>query len=258
MPVPDSPSWHDAKPGPNCSAEELRFWSIREIGKLHETSRLAGSHIHGLLKEVRALRSLVEPKAEATAVASELDRLRADCAKEFGTIRTEFDKSDLENAVGRLADLHKELGEQTQTAFRQVRAVEASLQGHVSQGFTEAVGALQWLEGQTSARLVQLETQVVQLQATVDTPPPPAPAAERRVASAPVLNLRANLSGCAAGPFACGCGAGATRFCNRIRFVQPLPPRAPRCQRPGALDRGRRRRWRMPLPPRHQAHGRSC
>ena len=139
VPVPDSPSWHDAKPGPNCSAEELRFWSIREIGTLHETARLSGSHIHGLLKEVKALRSMVEPKAEATAVASELDRLREDCVKEFGMFRKEFDKSDLENAVGRLADSHKELAEQTQAAFRQVGAVEASLQGHVSQGFTEAV-----------------------------------------------------------------------------------------------------------------------
>ena len=210
MPVPDSPSWHDAKPGPNCSIEDLRFWSIREIGKLHDTSRMAGAHIHNLLKEVEHLKARVEPKAEALAVAAELDRLRADCAREFGTLRTELDKSDLEQAVGRLADLHKDLGDQTQTAFRQVRAVETTLQGHVSQGFAEAVGALQWLEGQTSTRLVQLEAKVVQLQATVDTPPPPAPAAEQRVASAPALNLRTNLSGCAAGPFACGCGAGAT------------------------------------------------
>ena len=132
-----------------CSVEDLRFWSIREIGKLHETSRVAGAHIHSLLKEVESLKTRVEPKAEATAVAAELDRLRDDCGKEFDKVRKELDKADLENAVGRLADLHKELGEQTQAAFLQVGAVEASLQGHVSQGFSEAVVALQWLEGQT-------------------------------------------------------------------------------------------------------------
>ena len=146
-----------------CSVEDLRFLSIREIGKLHETSRAAGAHIHRLLKEIESLKARVGPKAEATAVAAELDRLRDDCGREFDKVPKDLDKADLENAMGRLADMHKELGEQTQVAFRQVGAVEPSLQGHVSQGFSEAVVALQWFEGQTSDRLGQLGAQIAQL-----------------------------------------------------------------------------------------------
>ena len=46
------------------------------------------------------------------------------------------------------------------------------------------------------------------------TAPPPTPAPEfarRHVAAAPALNLKAGLSGCSAGPFACGCGGGANQ-----------------------------------------------
>ena len=128
--VPDSPDWHDAKPGPTCSVEELRFWTIREVGRLQETARLTGGHIAWLLKEAQELRA---SKAEAVRVDNELGRLRGDVAGEFTTMRNEFTQK------------FQELGDNTKGAFQQVSAVEASLQGHVAQGFAEAVAALQWL-----------------------------------------------------------------------------------------------------------------
>ena len=82
-------------------------------------------------------------------------------------------------------------------------------------GFAGAVYALQALDTQTKERLEQLEAQIVvaRAEAAAAAAPPPAPVQSetRRVASAPALNLRADFSGCAAGPFACGCGQGATQ-----------------------------------------------
>ena len=160
--MPDSPDWHEAKPGPGCTQEQLRFWTIREIGKLQETSRLAGPHIHGLRKEIADLDAT---KAETGPVAAELDRLRQDVTGEFAKVRLELGKGELENVAGRLADHLKVLGEQTQVAFQQVSTVEAQLQAHVSHGFAGAVVALQVLEKQTSARFTQIEEQIVKVQA---------------------------------------------------------------------------------------------
>jgi len=131
------------------------------MGKLQETSRLAGAHIHNLRKEVDSLKA---SKAEAAPVASELDRLRGDVGEEFRTMRSELAKN------------LKELSEHTQAAFQQVNAVETSLQGHVSQGFTEAVAALQWLEAQTSDHFIRIEAELVQVKAEqASAPPPPTP-----------------------------------------------------------------------------------
>ena len=58
--------------------EELRFWTIREVGKLHDTSVLAGAHLHSLRKGVNALTARLDTKAEAAAVVSELDKLCGD------------------------------------------------------------------------------------------------------------------------------------------------------------------------------------
>ena len=185
------------------SMEDLRFWTIREVGKLHDTSVNAGTHLHALRKEVDALTARLDAKAEATAVVSELDRLRRDLGEEFRKNRLE-----LESAF-------QELTGQTQSAFQQVGIVEANLQAHVQHGFAGAVHALQALDTQTKERLEQLEAQIVvaRAEAAAAAAPPPAPVQSetRRVASAPVLNLRADFSGCAAGPFACGCGQGATK-----------------------------------------------
>ena len=67
--VPDSPDWHEAKPGPTCSIEELRFWTIREVGQLQESARATGAHIAWLLNEVKAVKA---SKAEAARAYSRL------------------------------------------------------------------------------------------------------------------------------------------------------------------------------------------
>ena len=240
VPVPDSPSWHDAKPGPSATFEDLRFWAIHQVGSIQETARLAGMHIHDLRKEVETLKARVSGKAEAEPVAAELDRLRGELGQEFQKVRKELDQTEV---IGRIADLVKDLGNQTQTAFLQVSAVEASLQTHVSQGFSEAESALQWLESQTSTRLGQLETEVGKFSSVrsaahvaavqqADAPPPPAPTGNRRaetrqVAAAPVLNMRgdfAGQAGCAAGPFACGCGGGTAEVPGRSAALDAAGP----------------------------------
>ena len=198
-------------PDATGTLEQLRFWSVCEIDALHETSQLAGFHLHTLHKEVDALKDRLETKAEATPVVEELDRLRGDTGEEFRKMRLELTKT------------FQELGGHVQTAFNQVSVVVTSFQSHISQVFEEAVTALKWLESQTVDRLSQLEAQIAQLQATASAPaaeanaevaPPPAGAYSRtttcRVASVPALTLRQNFSGCAAWPFACGCGEGAT------------------------------------------------
>ena len=122
------------------SMEDLRFWTIREVGKLHDTSPNAGAHLHALRKGVNALTARLDANAEATAVVSELDRLRGDLREEFRKNRLE-----LENAF-------QELTGQTQSAFQQVGIVEANLQAHVQHGFAGAVHALQALDTQTKER----------------------------------------------------------------------------------------------------------
>ena len=82
MPVPpDSPGstdWHEGKPGLGCSLEDIRWFAIREIGKLQETTRFNGRHLHNLKSEVDILKETVGTKAEASLVVNELDRLRTD------------------------------------------------------------------------------------------------------------------------------------------------------------------------------------
>ena len=124
--------------------EDLRFWSIREVGKLHDTSRLAGTHLHALRKEVDSLKARLDTKAEATAVVSEMDRLRGDVGEEFRKTRLEIEGT------------FRELTAQAQSAFQQVGVVEASLQAHVDHGFAGGVCALQYLDTQTKERLSKL------------------------------------------------------------------------------------------------------
>ena len=94
--------------------EDLRFWSIREVGKLHDTSRFAGVHLHALRKEVDSLKARLDTKAEATAVVSEMDRLRGDVGEEFRKTRLEIENT------------FRELTAQAQSAFQQVRRARAN------------------------------------------------------------------------------------------------------------------------------------
>ena len=176
--------------------EQLRWWSVREIGALQEEAKNASAQTRILQKEVDDLKGRVDTKAEALPVSHELDRLRGDVGEEFRIMRTELTKTS------------SELGEHVQSAFNQARAVETSFQSHVSQGFGEAVTALKWLEEQTRDRFNQVEAQIAVLQNSTEPHPPPTPA-EPRVHTRRPAPAPSPLSGCAAGPFACGCGRGA-------------------------------------------------
>ena len=65
-PVSSDRAWHDAKPGPMSSLDEVRFWAIREIGKVQETSRLTKKHLRILMNDVDLLKAQMAGKADAT------------------------------------------------------------------------------------------------------------------------------------------------------------------------------------------------
>ena len=138
-PVPDSAGtadWHEGKPGPSCSVEDLRWFTIREIGKSKETARFAGRHILNLQTEVDALKGRVDAKAEANLVVNEFDKLRADTRAEILKIQAELDHTGLEARMVAVNDLAGNFGTQVQDAFKQVATVEPNLQAHATQGFS--------------------------------------------------------------------------------------------------------------------------
>ena len=55
-----------------------------------------------------------------------------------------------------------------------------SVQAHVSQGFSEAVAALQWLEGYVNQKGEQVERSIARLEANAACAPPPVPHATAR------------------------------------------------------------------------------
>ena len=80
MPVPpDSPgtaNWHEGKPGPSCSMEDLCWYCIREIGKLQGTARANGKKFFNLKMDVGILKGRVGTKAEAHLVQDEFNKVR--------------------------------------------------------------------------------------------------------------------------------------------------------------------------------------
>ena len=105
---PESPTdsaWHDSKPGPGSSLDEVRFWSIREVGKLQETARFTGKHLRVLMNEMDAMKKQASTKAEATSVVTEFDRLRHDFQTEVTSVRTELDAAGTEAKLTSVNDL---------------------------------------------------------------------------------------------------------------------------------------------------------
>ena len=153
-------AWHDAKPGPTSSLDEVRFWVIREIGKIQETSRYAGKHLRVLMNDVDGLKAQIVTKADAVQSVREFDRvreeihdggqrvhaafnqLRQQVGEELTKTTAQLDSSTADAKVSNLADMVQAFSTQVQDSFNHVAAVEASFQTHVSQNFEEAVGAL--------------------------------------------------------------------------------------------------------------------
>ena len=144
--------------------------------------------------------------------------MRQQVGDELAKTTAQLDSSAADAKVSNLADMVQAFSVQVQEAFNHMASVEASFQTHVTQNFQEAVAALTWLEQHTGDRFAKVEealTKSAALDAAVlvEAPPPPAvhPTARpaRTVPSGRATPTFANLTGCAAGPFACGCGAGA-------------------------------------------------
>ena len=98
MPVPDLPGaaqWHEGSPGPNCSVEDLRWFTIREMGKIHEIPRATGRLLHAMQVEINSLKAQAGTKAEAHLVVTELDKLRQDAEVDFTKVRAELDRTAL-------------------------------------------------------------------------------------------------------------------------------------------------------------------
>ena len=86
--------------------EQLRWWSVREIGTLQEEAKNASAQTRILQEEVGDLKGRLGTKVEALPVSHELDRLRGDVGEEFRIMRTELTKT------------FSELGEHVQSAFQ--------------------------------------------------------------------------------------------------------------------------------------------
>ena len=234
-PVPESPpddGWHTNIPGPGCSVEDLRWFCIREVGALKDTAKVNGTNLHQLVIKVEiltgrvdALDGRVDAKAEATRVQAEFDSLKQEVGTELGKIVAETDTAGMNARMVSMAETVNVFGAQVQEAFQHAKAVETSFQAHVSQGFSEAVGALQWLESHVNQKGEQVANKLLQLELAMErsagldpagqtrAPPPPEAHASARPAravpagrAAPAFSV---LGGCNAGPYACGCGDGA-------------------------------------------------
>ena len=95
--VPVSPesadaAWHEAKPGPASSLDEVRFWSIREIGKIQETNKFTGKHIRILMNEVDTLKKQMATKSDAIQVVHEFDKVRSEVQDGGQRIQAAFDQ----------------------------------------------------------------------------------------------------------------------------------------------------------------------
>jgi hypothetical protein len=211
MKVPDTPdrAWHDSKPGPGCSFEDLRWYCIREIGNLQEASRASGKQAFAQTMEIDLLKGQVGTKADAKLVQDEFDKVRAETRDEMVSLMAEVDIEGLDAKFATLTDGLDNFAGRIQLAFQQVEAVEQSFQAHVGQAFGEAVTGLKWLHTNSEDRFTKLEADLaVTLQTIVGSAapgairsPPVSQVPSGSVAAAP------GLRGCAAGPFACGqCG----------------------------------------------------
>ena len=67
--------------------EDLRWYCIREIGKIQETARASGKNAHVLRMKFDVLKGRVETKSDAHLVEAEFTKARADTQAEFTKIR---------------------------------------------------------------------------------------------------------------------------------------------------------------------------
>ena len=216
MPVPDSPAddaWTANVPGPGCTVEDLRWYCIREFGAIKDSIKASSVNLHQTNVKVEVLDGRVATKAEAERVQVEFDNLRQQVGNELAKSAADIDSVGTNAKLTNMGDLIGAFSTQVQEAFQHVTAVETSFQAHVSQNFSEAVTALKWLEETMNGRFNQVEQKMVQGEAAFGSatyaPPPATHPTARPVPSGRAAASFSVLGGCAAGPYACGCGSGA-------------------------------------------------
>ena len=150
--------------------------------------------------ELEILKSHVETKADANLVKEHFDKVGKDSKEEMVNLMAEIDIEGLDAKFESLTDKLNGFAGQIGEAFGQVEAVEQSFQAHVGQAVGEAVAGTKWPHSSSEDRSAKMGQDLnVTLQTLAGTAVP-----VRRVPSAHVLARAPGLSGCAAGPPACG------------------------------------------------------
>jgi hypothetical protein len=193
--------------------EDLRWYCIREIGKIQETARASGKNAHVLRMEFDVLKGRADTQSDAHLVEAEFTKQRADTEVEFAKVRAdtreemvnvlaEIDLEGVEAKFDTLKDQMDDFAKNVEITFNKVEAVESSFQAHAGQAFNETVTGLKWLHENTEARFTNIDADLnVTLKTLIGSPAPVRQVPSGSAASAP------GLAGCAAGPFACGsCG----------------------------------------------------
>ena len=197
---PASPSWHQDVPGVGTNLEDLRWFVVREFGQLHATAREQAQRAYDARLDIEALKVKLDGKANVQAVQNKFAE----------------DNALFEAQIASMNETMSRFGEQVTHAFASVEAIDASFKQHVAGNFSETVAAIQWLDGNVDTRFLnaktaaeghvdRLERKIVELEATFGSASRAPARAEgdlSRGSSGAAAGDR--LSGCAAGPFACG------------------------------------------------------
>ena len=67
-----SAGWHEGKPGPGCSMEELRWYCIREIGQLQSNARAAGKNMQSNKIELEILKGRLNDKVDHSTMEAHI------------------------------------------------------------------------------------------------------------------------------------------------------------------------------------------
>jgi len=159
---------------------------LREIGALHANARSQAERSYATRQDVEHLKAALAGKAEYDLVKSAFDEEHA----------------IFESKIAMVNEGMNDFCGKVMKAFSSVEAIETNLQQHVTGSFAEVVSAVKWLDTVTEQRLEKICSKIaaVEVMAGSASGPPRVPS------SAPGFP---DLSGCAAGPFACGqCGQG--------------------------------------------------
>ena len=124
-----------------CSLDEVRFWTIREIGKVQEANKYTGKHLRILMNDVDLLKAQMAGKADASQSVLEFDKVREEAqaigqraqtaldqtrqqvGDEMAKAFAQLDASAVDAKISSLVDMVQAFSLQVQEAFNQVGTV---------------------------------------------------------------------------------------------------------------------------------------